>query len=104
MIWYRWSMPKCTMCAGACQQRPGHMHVLRTKLTQCSHVKCSDPLTHGSVHFRLVGILTGPHALLQDAVRGDHGEVAQLLITHGGKIFKAAENRLVDLNRSHLAG
>ena len=42
--------------------------------------------------------------LLQDAVRGDHGEVAQLLINHGAKIFKAAENRLVDLNRSHLAG
>ena len=42
--------------------------------------------------------------LLQDAVRGDHGEVAQLLINHGGKIFKTAESRLVDLNRSHLAG
>ncbi|CAL5224575.1 g7281 [Coccomyxa viridis] len=41
---------------------------------------------------------------LEDAVRGDHGEVAQLLINHGAKIFKTAENRLVDLNRSHLAG
>ena len=37
-------------------------------------------------------------------MRGDHGEVAQLLINHGGKIFKTAEGRLVDLNRSHLAG
>ena len=41
---------------------------------------------------------------LQDAVRGDHGEVAQLLMSHGAKIFKTKENRLVDLNRSHLAG
>ena len=40
----------------------------------------------------------------QDAVRGDHGEVAQLLINKGGKVFKIKEGRLVDLNRSHLAG
>ena len=37
-------------------------------------------------------------------MRGDHGEVAQLLMNHGAKIFKTKENRLVDLNRSHLAG
>ncbi|CAK0787626.1 hypothetical protein CVIRNUC_010848 [Coccomyxa viridis] len=41
---------------------------------------------------------------LEDAVRGDHGEVAQLLMHHGGKIFKNSENRLVELNRSSLAG
>ena len=40
----------------------------------------------------------------QDAVRGDHGEVAQLLINHGAKVFKTAENRLVDLKQSVLAG
>ena len=43
-------------------------------------------------------------ACSQDAVRGDHGEVAQLLINHGAKIFKTAENRLVDLKQSVLAG
>ena len=37
-------------------------------------------------------------------MRGDHGEVAQLLMHHGGKIFKNRENRLVELNRSSLAG
>ena len=37
-------------------------------------------------------------------MRGDHGEVAQLLMHHSGKIFKNSENRLVELNRSSLAG
>ena len=37
-------------------------------------------------------------------MRGDHGEVAQLLMHHGGKVFKNSENRLVELNRSSLAG
>ena len=50
------------------------------------------------LHADLYGVLS------QDAVRGDHGEVAQLLMSHGAKIFKTKENRLVDLNRSHLAG
>ena len=37
-------------------------------------------------------------------MRGDHGEVAQLLMHHGAKIFKNSKNRLVELNRSALAG
>ena len=43
-------------------------------------------------------------AASQDAVRGDHGEVASLLASMGGKVWKAKEGRLVELNQSHLAG
>jgi hypothetical protein len=41
---------------------------------------------------------------MQDAVRGDHGEVAQLLASKGAKVWKAKEGRLVELSTSHLAG
>ena len=40
----------------------------------------------------------------QDAVRGDHGEVAQLLEREGGRIYKSSEKRLVELAKSHVAG
>ena len=40
----------------------------------------------------------------QDAVRGDHGEVANLLASKGGKVWKEAEGRLRELQESHLAG
>lgn len=40
----------------------------------------------------------------QDAVRGDHGEVAQLLERMGGRIYKASEKRMVELSKSHVAG
>lgn len=39
----------------------------------------------------------------QDAVRGDHGEVATLLIQHGGKV-QNKNKELVDLTESQLAG
>jgi hypothetical protein len=42
--------------------------------------------------------------LVQDAVRGDHGEVANLLANKGGKVWKAAEGQLRALQESHLAG
>ncbi|KAK9838136.1 hypothetical protein WJX81_003291 [Elliptochloris bilobata] len=41
---------------------------------------------------------------LEDAVRGDHGEVAQLLEREGGRIYKSSEKRLVELSKSHVAG
>lgn len=41
--------------------------------------------------------------LLQDAVRGDHGEVVSLLLQHGGKVMNR-ENHLIDLADSHLSG
>lgn len=37
-------------------------------------------------------------------MRGDHGEVASLLASMGGKVWKTKEGRLVELNQSHLAG
>lgn len=42
--------------------------------------------------------------LVQDAVRGDHGEVAQLLEREGARIYKSSEKRLVELAKSHVAG
>ncbi len=41
--------------------------------------------------------------VFQDAVRGDHGEVASLLIQHGGKVL-SKEGELVELADSPLAG
>lgn len=40
---------------------------------------------------------------MQDAVRGDHGEVATLLVQRGGKVVDKA-GQLVDLSDSPLAG
>jgi hypothetical protein len=40
---------------------------------------------------------------LQDAVRGDHGEVVSLLLHHGGKVMNK-ENHLIDLGDSNLSG
>ena len=37
-------------------------------------------------------------------MRGDHGEVAQLLEREGGRIYKSSEKRLVELSKSHVAG
>ena len=37
-------------------------------------------------------------------MRGDHGEVASLLANKGGKVWKASEGRLRELQESHLAG
>lgn len=37
-------------------------------------------------------------------MRGDHGEVAQLLANNGAKVFKAKEGRLVELSTSSLSG
>ena len=88
-------MHKCASSARPYQQRLGHMRALCTDNAAVQPCALQCHQTHK--------MLTRPLAL-QDAVRGDHGEVAQLLINHGGKIFKTAENRLVDLNRSHLAG
>ena len=64
------------------------------------------PCHPGLLCARCIGILKRRMltCTAQDAVRGDHGEVAQLLMHHGGKIFKNSENRLVELNRSSLAG
>lgn len=44
-----------------------------------------------------------PAAPLQEAVRGDHGEVANLLIHAGGKVLDT-EGRFVDLAESRLVG
>ncbi len=41
--------------------------------------------------------------MTQDAVRGDHGEVAGLLIQHGGKVL-SKDGELVELADSPLAG
>lgn len=40
---------------------------------------------------------------LEDAVRGDHGEVVQLLVSHGAKVL-GKTGELVDLADSPLAG
>ncbi len=40
---------------------------------------------------------------MQDAVRGDHGEVATLLVQRGGKVIDKL-GQLVDLSDSPLAG
>lgn len=40
---------------------------------------------------------------MQDAVRGDHGEVATLLVQRGGKVVDKM-GQLVDLSDSPLAG
>ena len=40
---------------------------------------------------------------IQDAVRGDHGEVATMLIQNGGKVI-GKDGELVDLADSPLAG
>jgi hypothetical protein len=40
---------------------------------------------------------------LQDAVRGDHGEVVSLLLHHGGKVTNK-EGHLIDLGDSNLSG
>ena len=37
-------------------------------------------------------------------MRGDHGEVAQLLEREGARIYKSSEKRLVELAKSHVAG
>lgn len=44
------------------------------------------------------------HCLDQDAVRGDHGEVVQLLVSNGAKVFKAKGGGLVELTSSRLSG
>ncbi|BDA49507.1 Integrin-linked protein kinase 1 [Coccomyxa sp. Obi] len=41
---------------------------------------------------------------LEDAVRGDHGEVVQLLVSNGAKVFKAKDGGLVELTSSRLSG
>lgn len=41
--------------------------------------------------------------LFQDAVRGDHGEVASLLMQHGGKVM-SKDGELVELADSPLSG
>ena len=37
-------------------------------------------------------------------MRGDHGEVVQLLQRMGGRIYKSSEKRLVELSKSQVAG
>lgn len=37
-------------------------------------------------------------------MRGDHGEVAQLLERMGGRIYNSSEKRMVELGKSHVAG
>ncbi|KAK9904893.1 hypothetical protein WJX75_005037 [Coccomyxa subellipsoidea] len=41
---------------------------------------------------------------LEDAVRGDHGEVVQLLVSNGAKLYKKKEGGLVELRVSRLSG
>lgn len=65
------------------------------QLAQCVHAQLSLFLTRRSKWV---------HALsLQDAVRGDHGEVVSLLLHHGGKVTNK-EGHLIDLADSHLSG
>lgn len=37
-------------------------------------------------------------------MRGDHGEVVQLLVGSGAKVFKAKDGGLVELTSSRLSG
>lgn len=37
-------------------------------------------------------------------MRGDHGEVVQLLVSNGAKVFKAKDGGLVELTSSRLSG
>ena len=68
------------------------------------------------VHYKNACVLAGPgkrnaftkaadqaHLHGQDAVRGDHGEVVNLIVREGGKVLDK-EGELVDLADSHLAG
>lgn len=47
--------------------------------------------------------LMAQFCVLQDAVRGDHGEVANLLVQKGGKVT-SKEGVLIDLSDSYLSG
>ena len=57
-------------------------------------------LTH---EFRAAASDKNDTLILQDAVRGDHGEVATLLINHGGKVM-GSDGELIELADSPLAG
>lgn len=65
--------------------------------------ECVTGSSCGGAHTRDLG-RCAEHARAQDAVRGDHGEVVQLLQRMGGRIYKSSEKRLVELSKSQVAG
>jgi hypothetical protein len=81
----------------------------QNKLTQAVSRAPSFPYTDTHTHTLSLSLSlshthTHPAAAPQEAVRGDHGEVAQLLMENGGKVVHRSTKELVDLSESPLAG